>query len=66
MQERDGEDQLPASNVFIERGDRKLDAQPDTLEGKTERQKNLHPVARLAPRFRAGGPSAWIIARLGG
>jgi hypothetical protein len=36
-----------------------LEALVPTLEGKTERQKNPHPVASLA---RAG----WVIARLGG
>jgi hypothetical protein len=59
VQERDGKDQLPASNVFTEPEIETLEALSPTLEGKTERQKNLHPVASLAW-------AAWIIARLGG
>ncbi len=59
VQERDGKDQLPASNVFTEPEIDTLEALSPTLEGKTERQQNLHPVASLAW-------AAWIIARLGG
>ncbi len=36
-----------------------LEALSPTLEGNTERQQNLHPVASLAR-------AAWTIARLGG
>jgi hypothetical protein len=58
-QGRDGTDQMPASNVFTEPEIETLDALNPTLEGKTERQQNLHPPASLAW-------AAWIIARLGG
>ncbi len=58
-QERDGKDRLPASNVFTEPEIETLEALCPTLEGKTVRQHNLHPVASLAW-------AAWIIARLGG
>lgn len=59
VQERDGKDQLPASNVFTEPEIETLEALRPTLEGNTERQQNLHPVASLAR-------AAWTIARLGG
>jgi hypothetical protein len=59
VQERDGKDQLPASNVFTEPEIETLEALNPTLEGNTERQQNLHPVAGLAR-------AAWVIARLGG
>ena len=59
VQERDGKDQLPASNVFTKPEIETLEALNPTLEGKTDRQQNLHPVASLAR-------AAWIIARLGG
>jgi hypothetical protein len=59
VQERDGKDQLPASVIFTEPEIETLEALSPTLEGKTERQQNLHPVASLAW-------AAWIIARLGG
>ena len=59
VQERDGKDQLPASIIFTEPEIETLEALSPTLEGKTERQQNLHPVASLAW-------AAWIIARLGG
>jgi hypothetical protein len=58
-QGRDGTDQMPASNVFTEPEIETLAALGPTLEGSTERQQNLHPVASLAW-------AAWIIARLGG
>jgi hypothetical protein len=58
-QGRDGTDQMPASNVFAEPEIDTLAALGPTLEGKTERQQNLHPVASLAW-------AAWIIAPLGG
>jgi hypothetical protein len=59
VQERDGKDQLPASNVFTEPEIETLEALNPTLEGNTERQQNLHPVASLAR-------AAWTIAQLGG
>ena len=59
VQERDGKDQLPASTIFAEPEIETLAALSPTLEGSTERQQNLHPVASLAW-------AAWIIARLGG
>jgi len=58
-QGRDGTDQMPASNIFSEPEIETLEALNPTLEGSTERQQNLHPVASLAW-------AAWIIARLGG
>ena len=59
VQERDGKDQLPASNVFSEPETETLEALCPTLEGNTRRQQNLHPPASLAW-------AAWIISRLGG
>ena len=59
VQERDGEHQLPATNVFTEAEIETLEALVPTLEGKTDRQKNRHPAGSLA---RAG----WVLARLGG
>jgi Transposase DDE domain len=59
VQERDGRHQLPASTVFTAPEIETLEALSPTLEGSTERQQNLHPVASLAW-------AAWIIARLGG
>jgi hypothetical protein len=58
-QERDGKHQLPAANLFTEPEIGTLAALGPTLEGKTERQRNQHPVRSLAW-------AAWIIARLGG
>jgi hypothetical protein len=59
VQERDGKHQLPASTVFAEPEIETLEALVQTLEGKTERQKNLHPARSLAH-------AGWLIARLGG
>lgn len=59
VQERDGRDGLPASDVFSEPEIQTLHALGPTLEGKTDRQKNPHPPSSLAW-------AAWIIARLGG
>jgi hypothetical protein len=59
VQERDGKDQLPTSNVFSEAEIETLEALCPTLEGNTSRQQNLHPSASLAW-------AAWIISRLGG
>ena len=50
VQERDGKDQLPASNVFTKPEIETLEALNPTLEGKTDRQQNLHPVARSRHR----------------
>ena len=58
-QDRDGKHQLPAANVFTEPEIETLVALGPTLEGKTERQQNHHPVQSLAW-------ASWIIARLGG
>ena len=59
VQERDGRDGLPASDVFSQPEIQTLQALGPTLEGKTVRQKNPHPQNSLAW-------AAWIIARLGG
>jgi hypothetical protein len=59
VQERDGKHGLPASTVFAEPEIETLEALSPTLEGKTERQKNPHPVRSLAR-------ASWVIARLGG
>jgi Transposase DDE domain len=58
-QERDGNDQMPASNVFTEPELETLATLGPTLEGRTERQQNHHPVRSLAW-------AGWMIARLGG
>jgi hypothetical protein len=58
-QARDGKAGLPASTVFSEAEIETLAVLGPTLEGKTERQRNPHPVRSLAA-------ASWIIARLGG
>jgi hypothetical protein len=58
-QERDGTHQLPAATVFTPPEMHTIEALVPTLEGRTMRQKNPHPLQSLA---RAG----WVIARLGG
>jgi hypothetical protein len=58
-QERDGAQQLAASVVFTEPEIETLAALSPTLEGSTDRQRNLHPPRSLAW-------AAWPIARLGG
>src|SRR5664279_2962963 len=58
-QERDGKAGLSASTVFSEAEIETLAVLGPTLEGKTERQRNPHPVRSLAA-------ASWIIARLGG
>jgi hypothetical protein len=58
-QERDGTHQLPAATVFTPPEMHTIEALVPTLEGRTVRQKNPHPLQSLA---RAG----WVIARLGG
>jgi hypothetical protein len=58
-QERDGNHQLPGSTVFTEPEMDTIEALVPTLEGRTERQKNPHPVRSLAR-------ASWVVARLGG
>jgi hypothetical protein len=58
-QGRDGEDRMPASNVFSEAEIDTLAALGPTLEGNTERQRNPHPPGSIAW-------AGWSIARLGG
>ena len=58
-QGRDGSDQMPASNAFTKPEIDTLAALGPSLQGKTERQQNPHPICSLAW-------AAWIIARLGG
>jgi hypothetical protein len=59
VQERDGRDGLPATTAFTKPEIKTLAALGPTLEGKTQRQKNPHPLNSLAW-------ATWIIARLGG
>jgi hypothetical protein len=59
VQERDGKHGLPASTVYSEPEIATIEALSPTLEGKTERQKNPHPVRSLAR-------ASWVMARLGG
>ncbi len=59
VQDRDGEGQRPLEDVFSPADRAVLEAASVTLEGRTERQKNPHPVGSLA--F-----AAWVCARLGG
>jgi hypothetical protein len=58
-QERDGKHQLPGATVFTEAEMDTIEALVPTLEGKTDRQKNPHPVKSLAR-------ATWVVARLGG
>ena len=58
-QERDGKHQLPGAIVFTEAEMDTIEALVPTLEGKTDRQKNPHPVKSLAR-------ATWVVARLGG
>jgi hypothetical protein len=58
VQERNGVHKLTAGVVFTEPELETIAALNPTLEGKTERQKNPHPVRSLAW-------AAWVIARLG-
>jgi len=58
-QEREGKDQAPAANVFTPAEIDTMAALSPTLEGNTDRQRNLHPPGSLAW-------AAWCIARLGG
>jgi hypothetical protein len=56
---RNGGDEQPATAVFEPEELPVLAALQPTLEGRTEKQRNPHPLASLAW-------AAWIIARLGG
>jgi hypothetical protein len=56
---REGKSARPASDCFTRREEQLLTEIGPTLEGKTDKQKNPHPVGALAW-------SAWIVARLGG
>jgi hypothetical protein len=58
VQERDGKLGLPASTVFAPAEISTLEALHPTLQGRTEKQQNPHPVLSLAW-------AAWVIARLG-
>lgn len=58
-QERDGQDQAPASDVFTAAEIDTIAVLSPTLEGNTDRQRNPHPPRSLAW-------AAWCIARLGG
>jgi len=59
VQARNGGEELPAEFVFSPEEIDTLKAINETLQGKTELQKNHHPTNTLAW-------AAWIIARLGG
>jgi hypothetical protein len=59
VQERDGVHGLEAITVFTEPEIATMEALNPTLEGKTDRQKNPHPLGSLAR-------ACWVIARLGG
>jgi hypothetical protein len=56
---RDGQSDRPASDAFSISEIEVLTRLQPTLEGKTDKQKNPHPLLSLAW-------AAWIIARLGG
>ena len=57
VQERDGKDRFPASNVFSEPEVETLAMLCPTLEGTTVRQQNLKPVTSLA--WAAGSSPGW-------
>lgn len=59
VQARNGGDVLPAEFAFSPDEIEALDAIDKDLQGKTELQKNLHPIHTLQW-------AAWIVARLGG
>jgi hypothetical protein len=59
VQARDGQTQQDIANVFSEIEIECLEQLCETLEGKTQKQKNPHDKKQLA--F-----AAWVIARLGG
>jgi Transposase DDE domain len=57
--ERDGQARRPLSDVFDPGDQPALERVCQSLEGKTQRQKNPHPSGSLAY-------AAWVFARLGG
>ena len=57
--ERDGQTRRPLTDVFDPDDQPALERVCQSLEGKTQRQKNPHPTASLAY-------AAWVFARLGG
>jgi len=59
VQERDGVHGLTAITVFTDPEIATIEALNPTLEGRTDRQRNPHPVGSLAR-------ACWVIARLGG
>lgn len=59
VQERDGAHGQLAASVFSEAEIDTVEALTPTLEGKTNRQQNLHPPRSLAR-------ASWVAARLGG
>jgi hypothetical protein len=58
VQEGDGAHRLAATIVFTASEIETIEALNPTLEGKTARQQNPHPVGGLAR-------ACWVIARLG-
>jgi hypothetical protein len=59
VRERDGVSRRPIDDIFDPEDRPALEAVCAKLEGKTDRQKNPHPVGSLAY-------AAWVCARLGG
>ena len=59
VQARDGRDPQPASLAFTDDEIKAIAMLNHRLQGKTQRQKNLHPDNTLAW-------AAWVIAKLGG
>lgn len=57
--EREGKARRPLSDVFDPDDEPALERVCENLQGKTEKQKNLHPKGSLAY-------AAWVFARLGG
>ena len=57
--EREGKAKRPLSDVFDPDDEPALARVSHSLEGKTEKQKNPHPIGSLAY-------AAWVFARLGG
>jgi hypothetical protein len=59
LHDRDGQANRPMSDVFAPEDQPLIESIGDSLEGKTEQQKNPHPSGSLAH-------ATWICARLGG
>jgi hypothetical protein len=59
LHDRDGQANRPMSDVFAPADQPLIERIGQSLEGKTERQKNPHPSGSLAQ-------AAWVCARLGG